>query len=141
MGQVVLWSLRILHQGWDRVTRPGVPARPSYIGRVSSPERPSLAELREEYAMGGLDVGHADPDPVEMLRRWLYDAVDAGLHEPTAMVLSTVDPDGAPSSRMVLCKGLEKRGLVFYTNYESRKGRALAHDPRVALLFPWHPLQ
>jgi pyridoxamine 5'-phosphate oxidase len=136
-----LQSLRILHHPWWRVTRPGAASSPSYIDRVPSPERPSLAELREEYAMSGLDESRADPDPAEMLRRWLYDAVDAGLYDPTAMVLSTIDPDGAPSSRMVLCKGVDEGGLVFYTNYDSRKGRALAHEPRVALLFPWHPLQ
>ena len=57
------------------------------------------------------------------------------------MVLSTVDPDGSPSSRMVLCKGLDDQGLVFYTGYDSAKARAIEHEPRVAVLFPWHPLQ
>ena len=102
---------------------------------------PSLAELREDYALGGLDESDADPDPLAMLRRWLHDAVDAGLHDATAMVLSTVGPGGAPSSRMVLCKGLDERGLAFFTSYESAKAQAMAHEPRVALLFPWHPLQ
>jgi pyridoxamine 5'-phosphate oxidase len=108
---------------------------------VSAHEPPSLAELREEYALGGLDEGHADPDPVAMLRRWLEDAITAGLYDPTAMVLSTVEPDGSPSSRIVLCKGLDEGGLVFFSNYDSEKGRAIAREPRVALLFPWHPLQ
>jgi len=76
-----------------------------------------------------------------MLRRWLHDAVAAGLYDPTGMVLSTVDPDGAPSSRMVLCKGLDAQGLVFYTGYDSAKARAIEHEPRVSILFPWHPLQ
>jgi pyridoxamine 5'-phosphate oxidase len=102
---------------------------------------PSLAALREDYALGGLDESAADHDPVAMLRRWLHDAVAAGLYDPTAMVVSTVDPDGSPSSRMVLCKGLDGRGLVFFTSYESAKARAIAHEPRVSLLFPWHPLQ
>lgn len=113
----------------------------SYIDGVADPDSPSLAELREDYALGGLEEGDADPDPVAMLRRWVRDAVDAGLYDATAMVLSTVRDDGSPSSRMVLCKGLDERGITFYTNYESAKARAIAHEPRVALLFPWHPLQ
>jgi pyridoxamine 5'-phosphate oxidase len=100
-----------------------------------------LAELREDYAIGGLDEAGAGLDPVALLRRWLHDAIGAGLYDATAMVLSTVDPDGSPSSRMVLCKGLDERGLVFFTNYESAKAQALAHETRAALLFPWHPLQ
>ena len=100
-----------------------------------------MAELREDYALGGLDESDAGPDPLVLLRRWIDDAIAAGLYDPTAMVVSTVEADGSPSSRMVLCKGLDGRGLVFYTNYESAKARALAHEPRVALLFPWHPLQ
>jgi pyridoxamine 5'-phosphate oxidase len=101
----------------------------------------SLAELREDYALDGLDESQADPDPVTMLRRWVDDAIAAGLYDPTAMVVSTVEPDGSPSSRMVLCKGLDVRGLVFFTSYESAKARAIDQEPRVALLFPWHPLQ
>lgn len=108
---------------------------------MATPEPRSLAELREDYALGGLDEIDAGPDPLLLLRRWIDDAIAAGLYDPTAMVVSTVEADGSPSSRMVLCKGLDGRGLVFYTNYESAKARALAHEPRVALLFPWHPLQ
>ena len=76
-----------------------------------------------------------------MLRRWLDDALAAGLPEPQAMVVATSDPDGAPSARTVLLKGLDERGLVFYTHHTSRKGRALSADPRCAVLFPWHALQ
>jgi pyridoxamine 5'-phosphate oxidase len=100
-----------------------------------------LAELREDYALGGLAESDGGPDPFVLLRRWIDEAITAGLYDPTAMVVSTVEADGSPSSRMVLCKGLDERGLVFFTNYESAKARALAHEPRVALLFPWHPLQ
>lgn len=133
--------MRILpHRRWP-VTRAGRRGAASYIGRVSDPDSPSLAELREDYALSGLDENDADPDPVAMLRRWLQDAVDAGLYDATAMVLSTVGPDGAPASRMMLCKGLDGRGITFFTNYESAKARAMALEPRVALLFPWHPLQ
>jgi pyridoxamine 5'-phosphate oxidase len=100
-----------------------------------------LAALREEYGRAGLDEADLDPDPVTMFERWLGDAVDAGLHEPNAMVVSTVGPDLAPSSRMVLLKGLSADGFVFYTNTGSRKGLDLADNPRCALLFPWHPLE
>jgi pyridoxamine 5'-phosphate oxidase len=113
----------------------------TYIGAVAAPETPSLAELREDYALGGLDESNADDDPTVMLRHWLHDAIAAGLHDATAMVLSTVEADGSPSSRMVLCKGIDERGLMFFTNYESDKAHAIAAEPRVALLFPWHPLQ
>ena len=108
---------------------------------MTAPKDLHLASIREEYSLGGLDERDALPDPLAMLRRWLHDAVAAGLYDPTGMVLSTVDPDGSPSSRMVLCKGLDDQGLVFYTGYDSAKARAIEHEPRVAVLFPWHPLQ
>lgn len=132
--------MRILPHRLGPVIRTGRAAA-SYIDRVPEEQAPSLAELREDYALGGLDESHADDDPVTMLRRWVDDAIDAGLYDPTAMVVSTVEPDGSPSARMVLCKGLDHQGLVFFTNHESAKARAIAHEPRVALLFPWHPLQ
>lgn len=100
-----------------------------------------LAELRREYADGGLDVADLEADPYLMFQRWLGEARDAGVHEPNAMVLSTVGVDGRPSSRMVLLKGMDERGFVLFTNQDSRKGQDLAADPRCALLFPWHPLE
>jgi pyridoxamine 5'-phosphate oxidase len=100
-----------------------------------------LAALRREYADGGLDVTDLAADPYAMFQRWLGEALDAGVHEPNAMVLSTVGADGAPSSRMVLLKGLDERGFVLFTNQDSRKGQDLAVEPRCALLFPWHPLE
>lgn len=100
-----------------------------------------LGELRREYAAGGLDESDLEPDPVSMFRRWMHDAVIAGLHEPNAFVLSTVGVDGRPSSRIVLLKGLDDRGFVFFTNYASRKGQELAANPHCALLFPWHQLE
>ena len=100
-----------------------------------------LRALRHEYAAKGLDEGDLDPDPLVVFRRWFDEAVASGLDEPNAMVVATVDEDGAPSVRTVLLKGLEDDGFVFYTNHGSRKGRALAAEPRVALLFPWHPLE
>jgi pyridoxamine 5'-phosphate oxidase len=80
-----------------------------------------------------------DPDPHVQFERWLGAAREAGLHEPEAMALATAAPDGAPSLRMVLLKGHDERGFVFYTNHESRKGGELARNPRAALLFHWIP--
>ena len=102
---------------------------------------PDLGRLRREYGDRGLDVPDLEPDPVAMFRRWLDDTVRAGLHEPNAMVVATVSPDGRPSSRLVLLKGLDDRGFVFFTNYDSRKGADIAGNPQVSLLFPWHDLQ
>ncbi|WP_107770944.1 pyridoxamine 5'-phosphate oxidase [Nocardioides sediminis] len=102
---------------------------------------PDLAALRADYSRGGLDLPDLEPDPVAMFTRWLHDAVESGMHEPNAMVLSTATPDGAPSSRMVLLKGVDAEGFVFFTNQLSRKGDELAANPRCALLFPWHPLE
>ena len=100
-----------------------------------------LADLRRDYAAGGLDEGDLEADPIAMFRRWLHDATVAGLHEPNAMVVATAAPDGTPAARMVLLKGLDKRGFVFFTNYDSRKGEELTANPRCALLFPWHDLE
>ena len=102
-----------------------------------------LADLRREYAAGGLDESDlgGDHDPFSLFRTWMHDAVSAGLHEPNAFVLSTTGTDRAPSSRIVLLKRLDQRGFVFFTNYRSRKGRELAENPRCALLFPWHQLE
>ena len=102
---------------------------------------PDLAALRREYGDHGLDVPDLEPDPIAMFRRWFDDTVAARLHEPNAMVVSTVSADGRPSSRMVLLKGVDERGFVFFTNYESRKAAEIAANPHVSLLFPWHDLQ
>jgi len=97
-----------------------------------------LAGLRREYAEGGLDESDAAPDPMVMFRRWLDDVMASPMHEPNAMVVSTVAGE-QPSSRLVLLKGLDE-GFVFYTNYESRKANELDANPLCALLFPWHPV-
>ena len=101
----------------------------------------TLARLRQEYGETGLDEAAAGEDPLALLRRWLAEATAAGLHEPNALVLSTVGADGAPSARMVLLKAIEPDGLVFFTNYQSRKAADLAANPAAALLLPWHALQ
>lgn len=100
-----------------------------------------LAAAREEYTRGGLAEADLAPDPFAMFERWYVEASAAGVREPNAMVVATTDPDGAPSARFVLLKGFSPDGFVFFTNLSSRKGRALAAEPRIALLFPWHDLE
>ena len=100
-----------------------------------------LAALRKEYADGGLSEDDLAEDPYDMFHRWMRESLEAGVHEPNALVVSTVSPDGQPSSRMVLLKGVDERGFHFYTNRASAKGADLAANPRCALLFPWHPLE
>jgi pyridoxamine 5'-phosphate oxidase len=99
-----------------------------------------LATRRAEYEGHGLDRADLDLDPLVQFRRWLADAEDASLTEPNAMAISTVDADGAPSSRFVLLRGLDGRGFAFYTNHASEKALDLAANPRAALLFGWLPL-
>lgn len=99
-----------------------------------------LAAWRYEYTSVGLGEDQLADDPIAQFATWLAQAHEAGIWEPNAMVLATVGPTG-PSSRMVLLKGTDAEGFVFYTNYESRKARDLAHDTRCSLLFPWHPLE
>lgn len=105
----------------------------------AGPAPEALAAMRAEYEDQGLEPDDLGPDPLAAVARWLEDARAAGLHEPNAMVVSTV-ADAQPSSRMVLLKGLDT-GFVFFTNQESRKGRELAGDAACSLLFPWHALQ
>lgn len=97
-----------------------------------------LAGLRVAYDAPPLDPTTVDPDPVAQFRAWFADVEAAGLPEPNAMVLATVDAAGAPAARTVLLKGLDDRGLVFYTNLDSAKGRQLAGHPLAALVFGWH---
>ncbi|WP_418062065.1 pyridoxamine 5'-phosphate oxidase [Pimelobacter simplex] len=107
--------------------------------------RDDLAALRKEYGDRGLAEADVPDDPWVLWQRWFDDVAAAGVHEPNAMVVATVDPDGTPSARMVLLKGMQAagagEGFRFFTNTGSRKGQALAHEPRCALLFPWHPLE
>ena len=80
-------------------------------------------------------------NPIELFQTWLQEAVDSGMTEPTAMSVATIDAEGAPDARMLLLKGCDDRGFVFYTNLESAKGEALRNDPRVALCFFWETIQ
>ncbi len=96
-----------------------------------------LADLRIDYAKHGLSEAEAGDDPLELFRRWFDQATAAGQHEPNAMTLATATPDGRPSARIVLLKIADERGLAFFTNYDSRKGRELANNPVAALVFYW----
>ena len=101
----------------------------------------NLADLRRNYTQGTLDKQDLKADPIEQFQGWLDEAKGADVLEPNAMTLATVDAAGQPSARIVLLKGLDKRGFVFYTNYESRKARELAANSRAALVFNWLALE
>lgn len=100
-----------------------------------------LADLRHSYARAGLAESDLAADPVTQLKAWLDDAVAADLPETNAIVVATADPGGRPSVRYVLLKGLDQRGLVFYTNYGSAKAADLDANPQASVLFPWHGLE
>ncbi|HEX7120976.1 MAG TPA: pyridoxamine 5'-phosphate oxidase [Gemmatimonadaceae bacterium] len=101
----------------------------------------SLADLRREYALASLDVTDVAADPVTQLSRWLDDARAAGLEEPNAMTLATATADGVPSARVVLLKGLDARGLLFFTDYRSRKAAELTSNPRAAVVLHWKEIE
>jgi pyridoxamine 5'-phosphate oxidase len=100
-----------------------------------------LADLRKDYSLAGLLEKDLARDPFRQFEKWFQEAQAAKIPEPNAMVCSLAAADGQPSSRIVLLKGIDGRGFVFYTNYESRKGRELAANPRTSLLFPWIALE
>ena len=97
----------------------------------------SLADLRRDYSLSGLSEKDLARDPFRQFEQWFQEAEAAKLPEPNAMICSLANRSGVPSCRTVLLKGLDGRGFVFYSNYESRKGRELAENPRASLLFPW----
>ncbi len=101
----------------------------------------NIADLRREYHLASLSETDVDPDPLRQFQRWLQEAVAAELPEPTAMTLATAGADGMPAARIVLLKGVDAAGFVFFTNYESRKGAELAARPAAALLFHWVELE
>ncbi|WP_327263065.1 pyridoxamine 5'-phosphate oxidase [Streptomyces sp. NBC_01232] len=98
------------------------------------------AVMRKQYRSEIVDEGTLAENPMDQFALWFQQAADSHLFEPNAMVVSTATPDGRPSSRTVLLKQFDGRGFVFFTNYASRKGRELAENPHVGLLFPWHPI-
>jgi pyridoxamine 5'-phosphate oxidase len=97
----------------------------------------NVSDVRREYGAAGLSEEDLAADPIEQLRAWLDRAREVYPEEFTSMTLATADREGRPSARVVLLKGMDERGLVFYTNYDSRKGRELAENPRAALVFYW----
>jgi pyridoxamine 5'-phosphate oxidase len=102
---------------------------------------PDLAGERKSYERGELEEDAAANEPLAQFRRWMEEAFAAKLPEPTAMTLATVGPEGRPSTRIVLAKGVDEHGIAWYTNYESRKGQELALHPFAALQFHWVPLE
>lgn len=102
---------------------------------------PRIAQLRKEYRLAELDEASAGSSPFLLFSRWFDDALRAQLPEPNAMAIATATCEGDPSLRMVLMKKFDPEGVLFFTNYESRKGRDLAVNPRAALLFYWAELE
>ncbi|GAB4494070.1 MAG: pyridoxamine 5'-phosphate oxidase [Saprospiraceae bacterium] len=100
-----------------------------------------IASLRRNYALQSLSESDVLPDPIAQFAVWFEEALNSQLPEPNAMALATADLSGRPSVRTVLLKGFDKQGFVFYTNYESRKGKELAENPQAALLFTWLELE
>jgi pyridoxamine 5'-phosphate oxidase len=101
----------------------------------------SIADLRREYARARLDEASVSPEPVAEFARWFEEALKAEVLEPNAMTLATASDDGAPSARIVLLKGFDERGFVFFTDYRSQKGTELDRNPRAALVFYWPELE
>jgi pyridoxamine 5'-phosphate oxidase len=101
----------------------------------------SLAEHRHEYARATLSEHDVDRDPIKQFEQWMAEAKAVPVHEPTAMTLATATPDGIPAARVVLLKGIDDRGFVFFTDYRSHKGRDLEKNPRAALVWFWPELE
>ncbi|MCA6074773.1 pyridoxamine 5'-phosphate oxidase [Fulvivirga sedimenti] len=101
----------------------------------------SIADLRKEYSKKILDESHVDKDPIRQFSQWFEEALASEIMEPNAMTLSTVSENGFPSGRVVLLKGIENNGLVFYTNYQSSKGRDMENNAVVSLTFFWPELE
>ena len=118
-----------------------IAARARYCDNCQVNEHPPrVSDLRRNYDDGRLLESDLAPTPLGQFSRWFDDALAASIVEPNAMVVATSDADGVPSARTVLLKTVDQRGLVFYTNHQSRKGRALADNPRASVVFPWYPL-
>lgn len=100
-----------------------------------------IEKIRREYLAGGLRRENLQANPFTQFSQWLQEACDGGLPDPTAMVLATVAADGQPSQRIVLLKHLDENGLVFFTNYASRKAQEIVGNNKVSVLFPWHYME
>ena len=101
----------------------------------------TIAERRKDYSLFNLREDEVDPDAIRQFERWFGEATKAGVPEPDAMTLATATPDGRPSARIVLLRGLDDRGFGFFTNYDSRKGRELDANPFAALVFFWQEIE
>lgn len=101
----------------------------------------SIADLRTDYTLAGLDESELDADPVQQFDRWLTQAIKAGAYEPTAMTLATATPDAQPHARIVLLKHFDAKGFCFFTNYDSAKGHEMAANHRASLCFYWPQLE
>lgn len=108
---------------------------------MSTSHPKTLASLRRDYARASLDVADVNTDPFEQFQHWFQEALRAEVLEPNAMTLATIDPNGRPSARIVLIKGVDSHGVTFFTNYQSRKGQALAANPYASLVFFWPELE
>jgi len=102
---------------------------------------PNIADLRKNYALRSFSEADAHTSPFEQFQFWFQEAIEAQMTEPNAMTLATASTGGVPSARIVLLKGMEADGFIFYTNYDSRKGQELMENPRAALLFCWLELE
>jgi len=105
--------------------------------KSSDPALEGALRTHTDYGVEKLEEADLAADPFSQFTAWLAEAAEREVYEPNAMVLSTIDPDGAPSIRTVLLRGVDERGFAFYTDYTSRKGRALLANPAVAVVFPW----
>ncbi len=105
------------------------------------PSSEEISRIRNEYLRAALSEDAAGSDPLALFEKWLNEAIEAEVAEPTAFTLASADTAGRPSARIVLLKGFDARGFVFYTNYESRKGRELSENDHVCLNFAWLELQ
>lgn len=123
-----------------RLAREGIGRDPVRI-TPDSGSRMNIADLRMSYERDELDESASATDPLVQFGHWMEQALNADLPEPNAMTLATVGADGRPSTRVVLIKGFDARGIVSFTNYQSRKGQELAHQPYAALQFHWVELQ
>ena len=105
------------------------------------PTKTNLQNLRQDYRAASLSEDDVLTDPILQFEKWFADAVDAKLYEPNVMTIATADSDGKPSARIVLLKGFDENGFVFFTNYDSKKGKDLVENPQAALVFFWAELE
>ena len=112
-----------------------------YLRRGIQKEMNNIANLRREYSRAALEIDSVAADPLTQFQKWFKEAQQAAVLEPNAMILSTVDPQHRPFQRTVLMKALDTKGIVFYTNYKSRKAQQIAKNNQVSVLFPWYALE